>query len=240
MYDTKLVYPIIFNTIKYCLAIMVAVISFFSHNSFWYTMMWIGVGSISTMVSIGWDMKMDFGLAQNDSVNYPLRDKLTYRNKGLYYLCKCVVKLGITVNIILRMVWVLSTSPEMVSKLIRPELFSLIIFSLEVMRRGMWNIIRVEYKHLEVCKQFKVTMSVELPFKKAKYGKFTLRDFSIANLVKMNQRVKRMSTRFIDNVLKIEKDTTLNNNNIEFKTRKSDPDLSLSLGKYLKNRVSQS
>lgn len=240
MYDTKVVYPMIINTLKYSLAIAVAIISFFSYNSFWYTMMWIAVGSISTIVSIGWDLKMDFGIAQNGSVNYPLRDNLTYKNKGLYYLCKVMFNLGITFNIILRLIWILSTSPEMVYQLIRPELLSLIIYSLEIVRRGMWNIIRVEYKHLEVCKQFKVTMTVDLPFIKDKNGKFILRDFSISSLVKMNQRVKRMSSKFINNIIQIEKDSTLNNYNTEPKNRLSEQDLSMSLGKFLKNRSSKS
>jgi len=100
--------------------------------------------------------------------------------------------------------WILSMSPEMVAHLIRPELLSLMIYSFEVLRRGMWNFIRVEYKHIEICKEFKVTMNVELPFKKDKEGRFFLRDGTILDYVKMNKRIKKLSTKYVDSVLKKE------------------------------------
>jgi methyl coenzyme M reductase subunit D len=93
-------------------------------------------------------------------------------------------------------------SPEMVAHLIRPELLSLMIYSFEVLRRGMWNFIRVEYKHIEICKEFKVTMKVELPFRKDKEGRFFLRDGTILDYVKMNQRIKKLSTKYVDSVLR--------------------------------------
>lgn len=65
----------------------------------------------------------------------------------------------------------------------------------------MWNFIRVEYKHIEICKEFKVTMNVELPFKKDKEGKFVLKDATILDFVKMNRRLEKMSTKYVDNVL---------------------------------------
>jgi hypothetical protein len=109
--------------------------------------------------------------------------------------------IGMISNLFLRFMWMLSMSPEVVSHLIRPELLSLMIYALEVLRRGMWNFIRVEYKHIEICKEFKVTMNVELPFKKDKEGKFYLKDASILDFVKMNKRLEKMSTMYVDNIL---------------------------------------
>lgn len=66
----------------------------------------------------------------------------------------------------LRFMWALTVSPEVVYRFIRPEFLSFLIYSMEVLRRGMWNFIRVELKHIELCKEFRVTVDVELPFKK--------------------------------------------------------------------------
>lgn len=107
-------------------------------------------------------------------------------------------------NLFLRFVWILSMSPEVVSHLIRPELLSFLIFSLEVLRRGMWNFIRVEYKHIEICKQFKVTMNVELPFEKDKEGNFLLKNATILDFVKMEKRLEKMSTMYLDTVNSID------------------------------------
>lgn len=85
MIDTKSIYPTIINTIKYCLAIAVAIISFIGSNSLSFTIIWITVATISTVVSFGWDLKMDFGLLQKDSKVYPLRDRLYYKTKAFYY-----------------------------------------------------------------------------------------------------------------------------------------------------------
>lgn len=87
MYDTKSLLPTLINTFKYIFAIAVAIISFVGSNSLIYTIIWISVASISTVLSYSWDLKMDFGLLQKDSVNYPLRDNLTYKSKTFYYIC---------------------------------------------------------------------------------------------------------------------------------------------------------
>lgn len=104
-------------------------------------------------------------------------------------------------NLFLRFMWILSMSPEMVAHLIRPELLSLMIFSLEVLRRGMWNFIRVEYKHIDICKEFKVTMNVELPFEKDKDGKWNLKGASILDYLKMDKRIQKMSSMYLDSVV---------------------------------------
>jgi len=127
----------------------------------------------------------------------------TKTNSFITYVIR-LIDLGMISNFFLRFMWILSMSPEMVAHLIRPELLSLMIYSFEVLRRGMWNFIRVEYKHIEICKEFKVTMNVELPFKKDKEGRFFLRDGTILDYVKMNKRIKKLSTKYVDSVLKKE------------------------------------
>ena len=190
MYDTKKLFPQILNGWKYLLAILVTIVSSLESDPFYRSLWWL-VALISTLYSFSWDLKMDFGFLQQNSKNYPLRDKLSYNNKGFYYFC-------MGANLFLRFMWVLSVSPEVVYRFIRPEFFLLMIFSMEIARRGMWNFIRVELKHIELCKEFRVTAEVDLPFKKIK-DKFVLKKTNIFDF--MNKKLKKNQ---IKNSFKIE------------------------------------
>ncbi len=166
---------------KYIFAILVAIISSLASNSFYRSLWWI-VALISTIYSYLWDIKMDFGFLQPYSPNWPLRDKLSYREKGFYYFCMIS-------NLFLRFLWVLSVSPEVVYRFIRPEFLSFLIYTMEVTRRGMWNFIRVELKHIELCKEFRVTVDVDLPFKKIG-DKYVLKTTNLIDFI--NKKLKRI------------------------------------------------
>ena len=181
IYDTKKKFPQVYNIIKYFLNIIVACLSFF-----WPTFpilhpVWFIFTFISSCYSFAWDIKMDFGLLQKGK-NYPLRDKLYYKKKYIYYLISIL-------DFFLRFLWLITLSPEVINAFIRPESLSIILSSLEIFRRGMWNLIRVEYKHFEISKEFKVTNDVELPF--IKQGvKFINNENNLLNLIGMNREQK--------------------------------------------------
>jgi len=224
IYDTKTTYPTIINLLKYSFAVSVAVISFLGSTSLLYTLMWITVATASTVLSFYWDVKNDFGLGDS-SHNY-LRSQLSYKRKWFYFVV-------VSANLVLRFVWVLSMSPEIVHQFIRPELFSLIVFSLEIIRRSLWNCIRVEYKHIEICKQHKISMNVELPFKKDEKGKLYLKDSGIVGFVKMNQRLQRLSSRFIDSCLNKESNEEISKRPA-FKRADTDQEMKHKLDNYIK------
>lgn len=181
IYDSKKINPQSLNIVKYIFAILVAIISSLASNSFYRSLWWI-VALISTIYSYLWDIKMDFGFLQPYSPNWPLRDKLSYQEKGFYYLCMIS-------NLFLRFLWVLSVSPEVVYRFIRPEFLSFLIYSMEVTRRGMWNFIRVELKHIELCKEFRVTVDVDLPFKKVG-DQYILKTTNLLDFI--NKKLKRI------------------------------------------------
>jgi hypothetical protein len=194
MIDSKKVFPQILNAGKYAFAIIVAVTSFFATPGSIYSNIWWLFALVSTVYSYCWDLKMDFGFLQEGSVNYPLRDKLSYKNKAFYYFCMIF-------NLFLRFMWVLTVSPDIVYKFILPEFFLLIIYSMEVLRRGMWNFIRVELKHLELCKEFKVSLDVELPFKKNEKGQFKLRNMNLVEIPRINRRMDKIrSSKFVEGI----------------------------------------
>ena len=58
-------------------------------------------------------------------------------------------------NFILRLAWVATLSPAIVDNTFgSPQIFSLVTGALEIFRRGLWNLLRVEKEHLENCKNF--------------------------------------------------------------------------------------
>ena len=164
--------------------ILVAVTSFYASESNFFNGLWLLLALISTLYSSAWDLKMDFGFLQQGE-HFPLREKLSYKNKFFYYTCMIV-------NLILRFFWVLTVSPDIVLGFIRPEFFFFIISFMEVFRRGMWNFIRVELKHIEICKEFRVTVDVELPFKKTSNGEFFLNEANIFDTNKIGKRMEKM------------------------------------------------
>ncbi len=181
IYDTKKKYPQIYNIIKYFLNIIVACLSFFWPTFPFLHPVWFIFTFISSCYSFAWDIKMDFGLLQKGK-NYPLRDKLYYKKKYYYYIVSIL-------DFFFRFLWLITLSPEVINAFIRPESLSIILSSVEIFRRGMWNLIRVEYKHFEISKEFKVTNDVELPF--IKQGvKFINNENNLLNLIGMNREQK--------------------------------------------------
>ena len=181
IYDTEKKFPQIYNIIKYFLNIIVACLSFFWPTFPFLHPVWFIFTFISSCYSFAWDIKMDFGLLQKGK-NYPLRDKLYYKKKYYYYIVSIL-------DFFFRFLWLITLSPEVINAFIRPESLSIILSSVEIFRRGMWNLIRVEYKHFEISKEFKVTNDVELPF--IKQGvKFINNENNLLNLIGMNREQK--------------------------------------------------
>ena len=66
-------------------------------------------------------------------------------------------------NLLGRFAWVLTISPEIVYRWIRPEFFLMVIYMIEMCRRGMWNFFRIELRHIDLCKNFQVSDKIKLP-----------------------------------------------------------------------------
>ncbi len=161
--DNNKFFPDILNCGKYTLSILVAISSYYSTTIAFFGKTWLIIAVTSSCYSYCWDMKMDYGLLQKGE-NYPLRNELIYENKKIYVI-------AMVLNFFGRFAWVLTISPEVVYRFIRPEFFSMIIYLIEMLRRGMWNFFRIELKHIDLCEQFQIGIKVDLPF--IKIGKDT-------------------------------------------------------------------
>jgi hypothetical protein len=181
MYDSKKLFPKIFNAINYVLSISVALLSFLWPTYPFLHIFWLIFTFISSCGSFTWDIIIDFGFLEKGK-NFPLRNRLYYKPKLIYYLIAVY-------DFILRFFWLLTISPEVLGTLFRPETLSIILNSLEVTRRGCWNILKVENKHIDISNEFKVSNDVELPFVKVN-GKYVNNESNLLHIMKMNRQEK--------------------------------------------------
>ena len=156
MWEKKIIFPDILNAIKYILSMLVAVSSYYSTTIEIFGKTYILIAFFSSCWSYCWDMKMDYGLIQNGSVNPFLRNDLFYKKRWVYYTAMVLNAMG-------RFAWVLTISPDVVYRFIRPEFFLMVIYMVEMCRRGMWNFFRIELKHIDLCKHFQVSDKIKLP-----------------------------------------------------------------------------
>ena len=181
IYDSKKLFPKLFSIINYCLSISVALLSFLWPQHPSLHIFWLIFTFISSCCSYAWDIIIDFGFLEKGK-NYPLRNKLYYKPKIIYYFIALY-------NFVLRFFWLLTISPEVLGSFFRPETLSIILNSLEITRRGCWNFLKVENKHIDISKEFKVSNDIELPFVKVG-GKYVNNESNLLNIMKMNRQEK--------------------------------------------------
>ena len=181
IYDSKKLFPKLFSIINYCLSISVALLSFLWPQHPSLHIFWLIFTFISSCCSFAWDIIIDFGFLEKGK-NYPLRNKLYYKPKIIYYFIALY-------NFVLRFFWLLTISPEVLGSFLRPETLSIILNSLEITRRGCWNFLKVENKHIDISKEFKVSNDIELPFVKVG-GKYVNNESNLLNIMKMNRQEK--------------------------------------------------
>uniref|UniRef100_A0A7S1PG38 SPX domain-containing protein n=1 Tax=Percolomonas cosmopolitus TaxID=63605 RepID=A0A7S1PG38_9EUKA len=141
--------------------------SFFPPDGPWSSIRtaWFIVHLGSTCYSLMWDLYMDWGLLRGFKKNESgvrahyrlLRHELLFKH-WIYYI-------AIAINMILRFAWV----PLLFLRIYFPDVMSLVWISFitaaqELVRRGLWNIFRLENEHLTNVGQFRVTRDIPLPF----------------------------------------------------------------------------
>ena len=179
--ESKKLFPKIYSIMNCCLSITVALLSFLWPQYPSLRILWVIFTFISSCSSFTWDILIDFGFFEKGK-NYPLRNKLYYRPKIIYYFI-CIY------DFILRFFWLLTISPEVLGTLFRPETLSIILNSFEITRRGCWNIIKIENKHIDISKEFKVSNDVELPYIKFN-GKYVRNETNLLSIMKMDRQHK--------------------------------------------------
>ena len=142
--DTKVKLNLL-NASKYTLSMIVLVLRSISIPTSKRT--WIDVlQALSSLFSLYWDMVMDFGLLQTtrDYRNILLRDQLiVFPYKTFYYYV-------IVFNCCSRFAWILSNYP-----FLSKNTMTLLLSTIEIIRRFHWSFLRIEYEHLNNCNSFR-------------------------------------------------------------------------------------
>ncbi|KAK2710887.1 hypothetical protein QYM36_012157 [Artemia franciscana] len=135
------------NALKYVTGISVIIFSMLygAYHLPVLKILWIILSVVSSIYGIIWDVKMDWGLGNKK--NKFLREKLLIGSSLLYYVC-------ILLNIILRFTWTFSLSITE-AEILDTEITTTIFSALELFRRFMWNIFRVENEQINNCGGFR-------------------------------------------------------------------------------------
>lgn len=211
-YRAKTIFHMQFiNAGKYAFSLISGLLSYKFSSDHSYYSTWVIVASINAFYSFLWDLKMDWGFLESNAENPLLRKKLSFKDKKIYY----IVILG---DLIFRYFFILSLSPQIMNSFIRPEFFTTIVLSAEVLRRSLWNFIRVENRHIELMKEFRSTQFIETAFVEDENGNLKLKEKSSRfDLEKCNKRLQK-----IRDITYLEKHKKIQNN--EFIKRLEDPE----------------
>jgi EXS family/SPX domain len=151
--DTESAHHLV-NAGKYGAAICVTFLSLANQSIGGNTILalYISVAVIGTLYAFSWDIKKDWGFLEGGFEKSKefglLRARRVLPNNWYYHLVAIL-------NLMLRVAWVLSISPEAFGITFNSELFLLLIGGLEVYRRNQWNFFRLENEHLNNCGKFR-------------------------------------------------------------------------------------
>ena len=113
---------------------------------------------VSSVFSCIWDLKMDWALLSPGASHPGLRDVLLLREPAIYYVIMAV-------NAALRLTWCFSlprwpgSSSSPLVRLMLPTLLAL----LEIGRRCVWSVLRIENEHVANTGALRATTAVPLP-----------------------------------------------------------------------------
>lgn len=134
----------LFNSIKYAISFSSAMLSYFYKINSALLPGWIVVSAISTLYSYYWDLKKDWALLEPNCRNFLLRKYITFEPKRNYYIV-------FALNFLMRLSWTITLSPAITSLFGDPNLVTFATGSIEIVRRGIWNLLRVEREHINNC-----------------------------------------------------------------------------------------
>jgi len=110
---------------------------------------WILSLIVNTFYAFIWDIKMDWSLSFRH-----LREKLLYP-KQVYYV-------AIMADFVLRCAWTLTISPQSFGIILNPLILASILAAVELCRRAMWNIFRLENEELNNIGKFRVVKDLPI------------------------------------------------------------------------------
>ncbi|KAM3550488.1 hypothetical protein MY1884_008223 [Beauveria asiatica] len=156
--DTRNVFPHLVNGGKYSMTILSNVLlsNYRIHRTNTNLGLFVFFSVVNSIYCSIWDLFMDFSLLQFHSRHLWLRDILALKKKWPYYFI-------MTIDPILRFNWILYVVLPVDAN--HSTIFSFAVALLEVTRRGMWALFRVENEHCANVGQYKASRDVPLPYR---------------------------------------------------------------------------
>ncbi|KAJ2987887.1 hypothetical protein NUW58_g4265 [Xylaria curta] len=156
-YDTKNVFPHLVNCGKYIMTILsyVTLSLYRIHNTRTNLALFITFSTLNGVYTSIWDLFMDFSLLQPDARHPFLRDILGLKRRWLYYTI-------MVIDPILRFGWIFYAI--FTHDIQHSTIVSILVSLSEVVRRGMWALLRVENEHCSNVAQYKASRDVPLPY----------------------------------------------------------------------------
>ena len=155
--DTRSWFPHLANCIKYgCIILNNVTLSLYRIDKApKMRTLFIVVAAFNSLYCSFWDVAIDFSLG-NMYAQYPgLRDRLGYRYPWVYYVTMIS-------DIILRQQWILYAI--FTHDLQYSASVSFLVGFAEVLRRGMWSLVRVENEHCNNVGKFRACRDIPLPY----------------------------------------------------------------------------
>ncbi|KAI1272815.1 EXS family-domain-containing protein [Xylaria sp. FL0933] len=156
-HDTKNVFPHLVNCGKYIMTILsYLTLSLYriqaTHSNL---ALFIAFSVVNGLYTSIWDLFMDFSLLQADARHPFLRDILGLKRRWVYYTI-------MVIDPILRFGWIfyaIFTHDAQHSTIV-----SFLVSLSEVVRRGIWALLRVENEHCSNVAQYKASRDIPLPY----------------------------------------------------------------------------
>lgn len=154
-YYSRLPWPHFGNVVKYFIRIINTSMGFFYERDkgkvrFYFR---IFIGAISTSYNVFWDIYLDWGCGRKNNKHFFLREKITFP-QVMYYI-------AIFYNVIIRAAWTWYFIP-IPSHL--SEWKNILTGSLDIIRRGLWALIRIENESLNNPEHYRSFLTIpDLP-----------------------------------------------------------------------------
>ncbi|XP_060739217.1 solute carrier family 53 member 1-like [Tachysurus vachellii] len=118
-----------------------------------YLYLWAISTCISVIVTVSWDLRMDWGLLHGNGL---LKEELIFSQEVYYYA-------AMLADVLLRISWAINILLAQMKDSAAVVTASAILAPLEILRRSIWNFFRLENEHLKNCRQCRAIRDFHLP-----------------------------------------------------------------------------
>lgn len=143
------------NAFRLIVALTTSFFSFFSYESEAIFFTWLGLSILSAIVMYLGDLYIEWGFFIDGG--FRLRRLTAFRKRWIYYLVM-VLNLG------LRYSWAITISPSFYPSLVVRSIVITFVAIIEMARRMLWNVFKVEYEHIKYVGNFFWMNEENVPF----------------------------------------------------------------------------